>query len=62
MLKYSVPGFTGILGVIAIILQLTRIANEQWWVSLIGWVFTLYPYFAIYYYYNKYKNEEPESK
>ncbi|EAS07565.1 Na-dependent neurotransmitter transporter (macronuclear) [Tetrahymena thermophila SB210] len=59
LLKYSVPVFTGLLGGLAVILQLLKINKQAWWVSIIGWAFTLYPYYAIYYYYKKYKDEKP---
>ncbi|EAS00316.3 Na-dependent neurotransmitter transporter (macronuclear) [Tetrahymena thermophila SB210] len=63
LMKYITPLICFILSMIAIYLQILDIFDQKWWVAILGWTITLYPYYSIYHYYSKYKDiyETPKS-
>ncbi|KAL4434737.1 hypothetical protein ABPG74_017157 [Tetrahymena malaccensis] len=56
LLHYSVPFFTASMGLLSLYLQITKIFDQPWWCTLLGWFITVYPYFIVYYFYNRYKD------
>ncbi|KAL4503296.1 hypothetical protein ABPG72_000902 [Tetrahymena utriculariae] len=62
LMQYITPLICFILSIIAIYFQILDIFNQKWWISILGWAITLYPYYSIYYYYSKYKNTNATPK